>query len=183
MITTLYYDVNLKIGEFLSDREKIRFSAITRDMGQLRRKFMYYEKIHVREIRHLLYFNNFEYVEISNAENIRPRFAKYIYYEARSSNIPSFVTHLKFHDYFNQPINYRIPTSVTHLIFGDSFNQPIFDYIPASVTHLTFSMSFVGKQTDKIPNSVTHLFMYPYNDMITEEVKSRVILTQLFYIH
>jgi len=115
---TMCHDIILKISESLTDCEKIYLTAATKILNGLKYKMRFYEKIHVDRIIDLLYFDNFENVEISSAERTCPKFVKHIHYLAETADIPPFVTHLKFHRNFNRQIKGYIPPSVTHLMFG-----------------------------------------------------------------
>jgi len=137
------------MSKFLTDREKIRLSAASKDMQILLYKFMYQEKIKISTIIHLPYFDNFESVEILDSENRYPKFVKHIYYEAHTTDIPPYVTHLTFGENFNQSIEYIIPPSVINLTFGWDFNQPIKNNIPPTVKHITFEFYF-NKKDDRI---------------------------------
>jgi len=95
---TVYIDITLKISTELTDKEKLMLTMTSKQMDELKYKFRYQTKIDVDKISGLSYFDNFECVEISDAESICPKFAKYVYFVADTINIPPFVTHLTFDD-------------------------------------------------------------------------------------
>jgi len=68
--------------------------------------------------------------------------------------LPSSITHLKFGDNFDQPVE-NLPSSITHLTFGKKFNQSI-DNLPTSITHLTFESDF-NQPVENLPSSITDL--------------------------
>jgi len=172
---TLCDDILLQIGDQLTDREKIRLSIISKNHQSLQHKFIYREKIKVRTIMYLSYFNNFERVELLDTYLLCPKFARYKYFFACTTNIPvqlidMNITHLTFADEFNRTIKDKIPLSVTYLTFGHKFNQPIENNIPSSVTHLIFGRDFCNS-IDTIPSSVTHL---TFGDNFNRIIKNRL---------
>src|SRR5688572_4841545 len=112
---SLIDDVFIKIGEYVSDKEKITLTMVSRKMNRLNMVFTYHEKIDTNRISKLPYFNNFECVKINDKTAYFPAKAKYVYLTTERSNVPDFVTHLTFGDKFNKSIKYIIPTSVTNL--------------------------------------------------------------------
>jgi hypothetical protein len=114
---------------------------------------------------HLPYFNNFEYVKISQSADMQPKNTKYLHFgkfagrvlQHRKIHFQKKMTHLTFDNEFDDPIHFIIPSTVTHLTFGKNFNQPIKNCIPSSVTHLTFGYRFDKDIANIIPSSVTHL--------------------------
>ena len=52
------------------------------------------------------------------------------------------ITHLRFYNGFNQPIELLDLKNVTHLNFGTQFNQPIDNLDLKNVTHLDFGYEF-----------------------------------------
>jgi len=166
----------IKIGELLTDRQKIRLTMTSKSMNLLKHIFVYQKKIDITKIRNLSYFNNFECVEISNARYKRmPQKIKCVYFKASKRNIPLFVTHLTFDDEFDKSIDGCIPASVTHLKFGRLFNRQINNCIPSSVIHLTFGMWFNQPIKNCIPQSVTHLiFGTRFDQPISNNIPSSV---------
>jgi len=155
-------DIIFKISEYLTNKEKIYLSMTNKMIDALKRKFMYYDKIHLTKIINLPFFDNFKSVEISGASKL-PKNVKHVYFLARFNDTPSSVTHLTF---LNGTIDkYYIPPSVMYLTFGSDFDQAIKD-IPESITHLTFGTRF-DSSIKYIPASVTHLtFGYCFNQSI-----------------
>jgi hypothetical protein len=170
-------DIIIRIGYDLTNVEKLMLTMTCKSMDGFRYRFAYTEKVHINKIKSLLYFDNFEYVDISNklTDNLGhdieikcPKNVKKVYYYvnifARDfwgslCYIPSIVavtpigiTHLEFHDDFNQPIDRIIPSSVTHLKLGNKFNQSLKHNIPF-VTHLTVGKNFCQPR-ENIPSSV-----------------------------
>jgi len=198
----MYEDVVLKISEFLTSGEKIRWSATSITMNKLKYKFTYDEFTRSHEIIHLPFYDNFESIILSNIGHVPPKNVKQISFCANTNEVPLFVTHLFFsypfeygqpikklpHSvtylyfgcYFNQPIDNCIPSSVTHLEFGKEFNQSIKNNIPLSVTHLTFDNYFDKLIKDHIPSSVTHLTLgYYFNHSIKNIVPPSVTYLEL----
>uniref|UniRef100_A0A6C0C9X8 F-box domain-containing protein n=1 Tax=viral metagenome TaxID=1070528 RepID=A0A6C0C9X8_9ZZZZ len=180
-----------KISEFLTDEEKIKLTMISLDMNKLKHKLMYREKINVTKIKNLSYFNNFEYIEISNFEYVRiPKKVKHVYLELQSKssvihlaldwdfafgmkNI-SVSAHSTFSEFFNDTIKRNLPSSITHLTFGNYFNKPIDDIIPPTVTHLAFGW-FFNHSINNIPKSVIEVKLHrKYDTIINDEIASRV---------
>lgn len=64
------------------------------------------------------------------------------------TNIPINVTHIKFHDKFNQPID-ELHKNVASLIFGDHFCQAII--IPPKVHYIKFGIHFHPRKL-KLPD-------------------------------
>jgi hypothetical protein len=182
-----------KVGEFLTDEEKIKLTMISIDMNKLKHKLMYREKINILKIKNLSYFNNFEYVEISNFEHVRiPKKVKHVYFELQSTSSSvvhlaldwdfnfimggiSVSTHSTFAGFFNETIKNNLPPSITHLTFGNYFNKPIDNIIPPSVTHLAFGW-FFNQSINEIPSSVIEVkipkkYGTPINDELTARVK------------
>jgi len=147
-------DALVEIGKFLNDKEKICLCMVSKLTDTLKYKFMYSNKINVKKIMGLPYFDNFENVEINHYEDIQPNRVKYVHFITDDTNVPSFVTHFKF--YYAGFSVVEIPLSVTHLkitYYFDILN------IPHSVTHLTtFYLNYMITN-HKLP-SVTH---YTYN--------------------
>jgi len=158
---SICHDMIRKIGELLSDKEKMALTMTSIDMDQLKYVFIYYEKINICKIDKLPYFDNFERVKIFDTKSRCPKNAKRIYFLAHTTNIPPFVTHLTFVDDFNSSIKDCIPSSVTYLAFGHYFNQPIENSIPSTITHLTLGNQFNQSLENNIPTGVTHLIYGP----------------------
>jgi len=167
----LYDDLIIKICDELCDREKIYVTMISKRMEKIRYKCTYREKIHVRYIVALPYFDNFESVEISELISILPKCAKYIYFEADTRSIPGFVTHLKFADTFNEPIKKSdIPTSVTHLELGDNYNQAMeINSISESVIYLKFGYWFYQSINNCVSSSVKEIELETDYDLNIDE--------------
>jgi len=168
----MYEDLFLKIGEYLTNKEKIALSMTSHVMDKLKYKFIYNEKVHVKKILDLSFINNFKFIDITGVTCMYPK-AKYIYLQTYDAAIPPYVTHLTFDDAFNKSIDGYLPTSVTHLTLGYNFNQPI-NNVPASITHLTFGDSF-NQPINKISQYITHLtfgekFNHPINNLIPQTV-------------
>jgi len=170
---TLYDDAFIKIGAFLSDADKIALTSTCVFMDKLKYKFIYHELVNTKNIIDLSYFDNFERVEISKKISLCPKFAKYIYFEADSTVIPSAVTHLTFDVDFNEQLDGCISSSVTHLTFGWEFNQTIKNAIPFSVTDLTFGNKF-NKSIKHIPPSVVSLSFGQLFDRSFSDIPSSV---------
>lgn len=156
----LLFELIAEICEYLTDYEKITLSMTSKSIDKMKHKLTYHEEINVRKIKTLPYFNNFQYVKISNITDAYPRHAIYIHFTATTMNISLLqdipITHLSFAAGFDESIKNKLPLSVTHLMFNYFFNQKIKNYIPPSVTHLTFGCKF-NQSIKKIPLSVTHL--------------------------
>lgn len=184
------HDVFIKIAEWLSDREKLSLTTVSKLFGELKYKFIYGTKMRIEDIMLLPYFHNFESVEIYHKKNTLPKRVKYVYFKAHGTNIPSSIcppwifdktiippmaTHLTFDDDFNESVDNCIPDSVTHLTFGCSFNRSIINCIPKSITHLTFGRDFNQAITCCIPSSVTHLtFGRVFNQSISDCIPGSV---------
>jgi len=177
---TLYPDIIRKIGETLTDKEKIRLTATSKRMDQLKYEFIYDEKISICKIENLSYFDKFENVEIFDATLKYPKHMKYAHYVALIAEPPKFITHLVFDDRFcgsvdiipqsithltfgarcYQPIKEKVlHSSITYLDFGHMFNQPIKEGIlPQSLIYLIFGHNF-NQPIDSgvLPSSITHL--------------------------
>jgi len=153
-------DMVLKIGTELSDREKIRLTMVSKLMNKLKYKFTYHEKVNIKKMVNLPYFDNFECIKIKYT-TIYPKNVKFIYFNAHEIDIPQYVTHLTVNWDPELSIGNNIPSSVTHLTFGNWYNrtQPIKDNIPSSVTHLTFGDWFNQTIQDCVPNFITHLIL------------------------
>uniref|UniRef100_A0A6C0C7S5 FNIP repeat-containing protein n=1 Tax=viral metagenome TaxID=1070528 RepID=A0A6C0C7S5_9ZZZZ len=157
-------DVVLKICEKLSsDKEKVLFLSTSVSMNKLKHQVKYVNKIHVYRIMNVSYFDNFEYVKISQYNDICPKNTRHVQFCVYSSFcrnkicFPEKMTHLTFDDNFDSPINFTIPSTVTHLTFGRKFNQKLKHMIPLSVSDLKFTR-LSNKETGNIlPESITHL--------------------------
>uniref|UniRef100_A0A6C0CCL1 FNIp repeat-containing protein n=1 Tax=viral metagenome TaxID=1070528 RepID=A0A6C0CCL1_9ZZZZ len=166
---TRYEDMIFEIAEFLTNKEKIMFSATCIYMNSLKCQFIYSNKIHVYRITQLPYFNNFQCVKISQKGDIYPESAMCIHHEVRKPGsdrrdlrIPNNVTHLTFYMHINPIIKNYIPPTVTHLTLDKFFNNSIRDCIPPFITHLTFGKAFNKSVKNRIPASVTHLIFGDY---------------------
>lgn len=179
---SLPFETIIEICGFISDREKIRLSAISKSMEQLKYKLSYHENIHVNAISNLPYFDNFRSVRISSANDTYPKYAACIYmrFDRRFNDsivdkIPLYVTHLNLSRCVSTltPAIPFIPPSVKYL------NIYQFDYviergIPNTVTHLTLCTKF-GLMPKSLSSSVTHLtfddpFDEPVNGLIPASV-------------
>jgi len=134
---TLCYDVIQRISTFLTDKEKITLTSISKSMDTLKYKFIYHELIDVAKIEHLIYFDNFECVDLSLIKNICPKFARYV--------------RLTSNRFFDQSMKEYLPSSVIHMVFGFNFNQSIKNCVPSSVTYLTFGDFFNRSIKNNIP--------------------------------
>jgi hypothetical protein len=177
-------DIILNIAEFLSDREKIRLTMTSLCMNELKYIFIYKQKISLDKIFKLSYFNNFESIEIKvKTRSVRPKNTKYIHFITHTCDIPHIITHLKFSDDFDSPIQGYIPQSVTHLTFGRAFDQSIDHSIPKSITHLTFGAVFNQPIKNNIPKSVTHLiFGNNFNQHIKDNIPESVTHLEFGYL-
>lgn len=135
-------DATLKICSFLSDQEKVYFAMIATSFSMLLSEMIYSKKVRFDAIEKLPYFDNFECVQLLHFTNKCPKFAKYVYYEASTRDIPQNVTHLTFTQGFNKSIKGIIPKSVTDLEFSWDFIQSVQDCIPSTVKNMTFSYYF-----------------------------------------
>jgi len=201
---TLYADIISKIGEHLTDQEKIYITATSKTMDKFKHTMLYDKKMHINMIKDLSYFDNFLNIEISDTIGRCPKYSKNINFNARSTNllsrnpflcnikithldfdrrfnqsisncIPLSVTHIRFGNDYNKPLLKSIPPAVTHLTFGDNFNQSIKDCLPASITHLTFGHKFNQSITNCLPLSITHLtFGYFFNQPIKKTLPSSI---------
>jgi len=127
---------------------------ISKSTDELKYKFIYSDKINVKKIIELPYFDNFENVAINNYGDVQPNRVKYIHFKATDTNIPSFVTHLKFD--CNILHNINIPLSVTHLSLKQISD---ISNIPRSVTHLATENLRYQSTNYNLP-SVTHYTYY-----------------------
>jgi len=193
---TMCENIMKKISELLSDKEKIKLTMISNHMNRLKHKLMYREKIDVTKIINLSYFNNFEYVEITDFERIRiPKKVKHVYFEMQSTSSIIHLTldwdfkllakdiliskHSTFAGFFNQTIKNHLPRSVTHLTFGNYFNKPIDGIIPSSVTHLTFGW-FFNQSINNVPLSVIEIKINKkYDNLISNEIASRIKIIRI----
>src|SRR5687768_11404502 len=73
-------DIILKICELLSDKAKIMFLSTCVSTNKLKSKATYHEKVHVYWIMNLPYFDNFEYVKISQSTDICPKNTKHVHF-------------------------------------------------------------------------------------------------------
>jgi len=95
-------DIILNISEFLTDKEKIKLTMISKLMDKF--KFAYRDKISICKITNLSYFENFENIGIYLIKNERiPKKIKYIHFEAQTilfnimtKNNLHGITHLTF---------------------------------------------------------------------------------------
>ena len=127
-------------------------------------------KIYPKNLRYLSFNENFDKSKINSSSN-----NTYSFWQ----NIPSTVSHLKFHCDFNTIIKdlpsgarsirqnlvfseneiRRKPLSITHLDIANSFN--IKEKIPETITHLTLR---VNQYKEKyMPQLVTHLTLIGFN--------------------
>uniref|UniRef100_A0A6C0C8E2 F-box and FNIP repeat-containing protein n=1 Tax=viral metagenome TaxID=1070528 RepID=A0A6C0C8E2_9ZZZZ len=158
MLIFVCEDIMITVAEYLDNWEKIRLSATSKLLDGLKHKFMFRNYVILTEkIEQLPYFDNFMSIGLPYVPNHCPKFAEYVSFFAKTSDIPSYVTHLYFDDEFNQPIKGCIPNSVTEVTFGNIFDQPIDGCIPNSVTKLVFGDRFNRHIKGYIPNSVTEL--------------------------
>jgi hypothetical protein len=148
-------------------------------------RFIYREKINVRKISHLNYFDNFEFIEIYDVYDKIPKLVKYICYVEKSYFFPAYsflvnsikITHLTFGCFYNRSIRGKIPGSVTHLTFGESFNQPIKNNIPTSVTHIHFGYFF--NQPIHLPPSIIQISLpKKYDKTITHDPNTKIIFRE-----
>uniref|UniRef100_A0A6C0C5Z2 F-box domain-containing protein n=1 Tax=viral metagenome TaxID=1070528 RepID=A0A6C0C5Z2_9ZZZZ len=136
---SLCYDTLSHIAEYLSNRDKIRLSAVCRITDVLKYKFIYHDKVLLETIKNFAHKSNF----------------KYVFYETDDTNISEIVTHLKIQSNFRGPI--MIPQSVTHLTFGTQFDNPIGKQLSSTtLTHLVFN-DYFDQSVDNLPESLTHL--------------------------
>jgi len=161
-------DICTQVGKFLSNHDKIQFSMCSIKLDRLKYIYHYENKIGIKYILYLPYYNNFTNVFVNKKfekicyGNKLPSSITHLSFSNHYSsisyiNIPSSVTHLTISNNFIFPINNRIPSTVTHLIFGKYFDRHIEYEYPSRITHLTFGEEFNLLITDMIPLSVTHL--------------------------
>jgi len=183
---TLHDELIIKISELLTDNEKIKFTMVSKMMDKMKNKFMYTDKIDVRKIRNLKFFNNFEYVEIPDIIHKCPKNVKHINFVAQRMTPNRFVikhismqfdyffsqfkdgaiTSLKsviIEDNFDNSIKYCLPSSVTHLTFGKHFNQPIESR--KMLSHIAFDEQLFE---NGIPATITHL---TFGDNFNQPIK------------
>jgi len=181
---TLYSDITKKIGETLTDKEKIRLTMTSKKMDHLKHEFIYEEKISTCKIENLSYFDKFENVEIFDATLKYPKYMKYAHYVALIAEPPKFITHLVFDDRICGSV-YKIPQSVTHLTFGARYRQPIKEKVlRSSITYLDFGHMFNQPIKEGIlPQSLIYLiFVAKFNQPINNGVLPQSIINLTFGI-
>lgn len=154
-----YTDVVFCISEFLSNREKIRLSAVSSAMNKLKYQFIYREEVYINKVLYLPYYQNFEFIKILSQTQLNKchKNVKYISFTACAPPIPVGITHLLNGICFiSSEWDIVIPTTVTHLTFPLGFDRKITEHIPSSVTHISFA-DFNRPIDSIIPQSVTHL--------------------------
>uniref|UniRef100_A0A6C0C967 FNIP repeat-containing protein n=1 Tax=viral metagenome TaxID=1070528 RepID=A0A6C0C967_9ZZZZ len=178
-------DVVCYLCEYLDDYQKIHFFSICKRMNKFKKDVSFDQKIQIKKIISLSYFNNFKnIIALTNTiypnnvvnltipfnefdGNMMPKTLTHLRligsYQTFLTPIPSSVTHLSFGDHFNQPIK-CIPSSVTHLAFGRDFNRSINGCIPDSVTYLTFGRNFNQSIKGCIPLLIKHINFGKYFD-------------------
>ena len=168
-------DIVFKIGEYMTDRGKIRLSSTSRATDRLKYVFDYNEIVDVAKIYQLPYFDNFKHVRISNKKNMCPKNVISIHFWAHTTKIPYGVTHLSFFDYFYESLKKCIPTTVKYLQFIEYFNQSVDDCIPNSVVKLVFGNNFRRKINSRLPSSITHLtFGRKFNQSLDKNILQSV---------
>src|SRR5579872_6029748 len=177
ILDILIVDVIINIMTYLSDRGKIKFLSLSKNLHALKNKVYYEEYINVDRIHTLWYYDRFTHI---NFYNLRYTFPKSITHVTVSNtnivnHIPASVTHLNFDKCFDENIKDCIPNTITHLTFGCFFNRNIKDCILNTVTHLTFGWAFNQDIKNCIPNSVTHLtFGDKFNKNIQNSIPNSV---------
>uniref|UniRef100_A0A6C0C7E9 F-box domain-containing protein n=1 Tax=viral metagenome TaxID=1070528 RepID=A0A6C0C7E9_9ZZZZ len=159
---TICKDAMLKICSFLPEKDRVYLTMITTTFGILRSEMLYSKKVRFDKIKDLSYFDNFESVQLLSPTDRTPKFAKFVYYEASTHDIPLNVTHLSFAEGFNESIQEIIAPTVTDLEFSWDFVQPVHDCKPATVKNVTFGYYF-DKGTEEI-FGVHHLIGMNHND-------------------
>lgn len=159
---TLWSDLILRIGQYLSDYDKIMFSEISREHNTFKFKFRYRKLIDVTKIYALPMFENFECVLIpKRRKNKYPKNAKRVYFTREKSKVPYGVTHLLYRCCVILT-NSCIPSTVRHIDFGDHFNLSINGCVPDTVTELKFGLYFRTPLT-WLPSNLTHLILSAFN--------------------
>ena len=174
------------LNKILNDNDKIKIIELNKILNDKRTKFTYDKEIFIN----ITFKNSQNYwttlkdysSEITGIHHIDSW-----YYDCLTNivagdvfDFPKSITHLKFFDYFDQPILNCIPNSVINLSFGDEFNQSIEDCIPNSVKYLKFGVNFTQSILNCIPNSVTHLTITKFT---SEEIENLSNVTHLIIDH
>uniref|UniRef100_A0A6C0CA10 F-box domain-containing protein n=1 Tax=viral metagenome TaxID=1070528 RepID=A0A6C0CA10_9ZZZZ len=165
---SLHEDIFLAISQHLSNKQNIMLTGTSTKMNQLKHKIIYKEKVRIKKITHLSYFDNFENINICGFGYFEhlPKKIKHIYCDDRlpkSDNL-KFMTTLTFKGDDFSMIKNNIPSSVTKLIISPSYGVKYLRNIdiPHSVTYLKFSGYWTGKPICHIPATVTHLIFNPW---------------------
>uniref|UniRef100_A0A6C0CA37 Uncharacterized protein n=1 Tax=viral metagenome TaxID=1070528 RepID=A0A6C0CA37_9ZZZZ len=174
------YDIFSQVCNYLNNKEKIYFAAVSVALNEYKYRLIYTDQIGAAKVYDLPFYDNFESVLINrgvikfpkNIKTLRINcYANCEIFTQRNLIIPSTVTHLtlyqdgelpapnyRYNWYFVQSLKKEIPNSVTHLTFDGYFNENIKGCIPSSVTHLKFGRYFDLKSNkNDIPSSVTHI--------------------------
>eukprot|EP01112_Ceratiomyxa_fruticulosa_P011653 TRINITY_DN3181_c0_g1_i1.p1 TRINITY_DN3181_c0_g1~~TRINITY_DN3181_c0_g1_i1.p1 ORF type:complete len:371 (+),score=49.59 TRINITY_DN3181_c0_g1_i1:48-1160(+) len=69
--------------------------------------------------------------------------------------LASHITHLKFSNSFNQPIE-NLPRSVSHLTFGEKWDKPVENF-PPNIIHLIFGQNFRHPVDGLLPQKIRYL--------------------------
>jgi hypothetical protein len=97
---------------------------------------------------------------------IKPKIDKYISCRNKNKKNKSVITHMKYHNHFNENIQ-SLPLSVTHIKFGESYNK-IFNrnQLPTSITFINFGDNF-NSSIDNLPQTITCLiFGFKFNQSV-----------------
>lgn len=161
LIIINYKDIRTEILSLISDHDKNMLLSTNKEMYKIKFLVIFNTKIYFnKQTRKIKYLSSFTNVVISDIQQF---------------NILKNVTHLTFHDDFNQDITKIIPDNVTHITFGYHFNKSILGVIPNNVQHLTFGHKFNKPILNAIPKNVTHLtFDHKFNQSILNAIPDNV---------
>lgn len=171
VLSVLESHVILRMTEFLSDHEKIKFMSTCKSLYEFRCHVTYNNFYMYNTINHLDFVNKFKRLVHLNIFNENPKnYGPVIIIKSIKDVIPSNTTCIIFDDDFDEDITGFIPEGIKHVIFGFSFNQSINDMLPCGLIELTLGHNF-KQSIDDIPNSITKLV---FNSEFIPEIHGKI---------
>src|SRR5579872_728055 len=151
-MNTMIDDIIIYMGSFLCDKDLLSFLSTTMKLNEMKDIFYYGKAKHidgtdkyydVSAIRHLRYYDRFQYVSITNLDYA----------------LPKSITHLRIDESFNHDID-NLPNTIKYIWFDFRTGCPYFKNkikLPDSVEILDFGFFFSQSLENIIPKSVKKL--------------------------